>query len=116
MVTAVTLSGADTATPSFTAPAGPATLTFELEVCDQEPLCDTDTVVIKRQRTGAARGVQERREGVQGGARPRPGSVQGEVRHQQERSERVRELRRLPFEQASRREAAGSVQQGSLSR
>ena len=28
--TAVTLTGADTATPSFTAPAGPATLTFEL--------------------------------------------------------------------------------------
>ncbi len=44
--TAVTLTGADTATPSFTAPAGPATLTFELTVCDQEPLCDTDTVVI----------------------------------------------------------------------
>ena len=42
----MTLSGADTATPSFTAPAGPATLKFELEVCDQEPLCDTDTVVI----------------------------------------------------------------------
>ncbi len=29
--TAVTLTGADTATPSFTAPAGPATLTFELD-------------------------------------------------------------------------------------
>ena len=42
----VTLTGANTATPSFTAPAGPATLTFELKVCDQEPLCDTDTVVI----------------------------------------------------------------------
>ena len=42
----VTLTGANTATPSFTAPTGPATLTFELEVCDSEPLCDTDTVVI----------------------------------------------------------------------
>jgi len=44
--TAVTLTGANTATPSFTAPAGPATLTFQLEVCDPEPLCDTDTVVV----------------------------------------------------------------------
>jgi hypothetical protein len=43
---AVTLTGANTATPSFTAPAGPATLTFQLEVCDSEPLCDTDTVVV----------------------------------------------------------------------
>ena len=30
----VTLTGANTATPSFTAPAGPATLTFQLQVCD----------------------------------------------------------------------------------
>jgi len=44
--TAVTLTGANTATPSFTAPAGLATLTFQLEVCDPEPLCDTDTVVV----------------------------------------------------------------------
>jgi hypothetical protein len=43
---AVTLTGANTATPSFTAPAGPATLTFDLQVCDPEPLCDTDTVVV----------------------------------------------------------------------
>ena len=43
---AVTLSGADTATPSFDAPVGPATLEFELEVCDAEPLCDTDSVVV----------------------------------------------------------------------
>ena len=43
---AVTLSGADTATPSFDAPVGPATLEFQLEVCDAEPLCDTDTVVV----------------------------------------------------------------------
>ena len=42
----VSLSGADTATPSFDAPVGPATLEFELEVCDAEPLCDTDTVVV----------------------------------------------------------------------
>jgi hypothetical protein len=45
---AVVLSGADTATPSFTAPTGPATLTFQLEVCDDgsPSLCDTATVVI----------------------------------------------------------------------
>jgi hypothetical protein len=43
---AVTLTGADTATPSFTAPTGPATLTFQLEVCDPAPLCDTDTVTV----------------------------------------------------------------------
>ena len=44
----VTLSGANTATPSFTAPSGPATLTFQLEVCDDgsPSLCDTDVVVI----------------------------------------------------------------------
>jgi hypothetical protein len=47
----VTLTGGNTATPSFTAPAGPATLTFQLEVCDQEPLCDTDTVVINVSET-----------------------------------------------------------------
>jgi K319L-like, PKD domain len=44
--TAVTLTGANTATPSFTAPTGPATLTFELEVCDPGALCDTDSVVV----------------------------------------------------------------------
>jgi hypothetical protein len=43
---AVTLTGGNTATPSFTAPVGPATLEFQLEVCDAEPLCDTDTVVV----------------------------------------------------------------------
>ena len=43
---AVTLSGANTATPSFTAPVGPATLVFQNEVCDPEPLCDTDSVTI----------------------------------------------------------------------
>jgi hypothetical protein len=43
---AVTLSGADTATPSFTAPAGPATLEFQLEVCDPGLLCSTDKVVV----------------------------------------------------------------------
>ena len=42
----VSLSGDDTATPSFDAPLGPATLTFQLEVCDPGPLCDTDTVVV----------------------------------------------------------------------
>ena len=43
---AVTLTGANTATPSFTAPVGPATLEFQLQVCDQAPLCDTDNLVV----------------------------------------------------------------------
>jgi hypothetical protein len=42
----VTLSGANTATPTFTAPTGGATLTFQLEVCNTDSLCDTDTVAI----------------------------------------------------------------------
>ena len=45
----ITLSDPTAASPTFTAPAGPATLTFTLEVCDEaDPtsLCDTDTVVI----------------------------------------------------------------------
>ena len=42
---AVSLSGADTATPSFDAPVGPATLEFELTVDDGEA-SDTDTVVV----------------------------------------------------------------------
>ena len=46
----VTLSGADTATPTFTAPAvdfiSERTLEFQLEVCDPGSLCGTDTVVI----------------------------------------------------------------------
>ena len=45
----VTLTGANTASPTFTAPTGPASLEFQLEVCDPEPLCDTDTVVISVQ-------------------------------------------------------------------
>ncbi len=43
---AVTLEGASTAKPTFKAPAGPATLEFELEVCDPAPLCSTDTVTV----------------------------------------------------------------------
>ncbi|HEU5152823.1 MAG TPA: PKD domain-containing protein, partial [Iamia sp.] len=43
---AVTLTGATTAQPTFTAPTGPATLTFELEVDDGRGLTDTDTVTI----------------------------------------------------------------------
>ena len=43
---AVTVNGADTALASFVAPTGPATLEFELEVCDGEPLCDTDRIVV----------------------------------------------------------------------
>jgi K319L-like, PKD domain len=42
----VTLSGANTSTPSFTAPTGPATLVFQLQVCDPANACDTDSVTI----------------------------------------------------------------------
>ena len=44
----VTLTGADTATPSFTAPtvAANTTLTFQLEVTDNDGQSDTDTVQI----------------------------------------------------------------------
>ena len=44
--TTVTLTGADTATPHFTSPAGPATLTFNLHTCDTSNACDDDTVTI----------------------------------------------------------------------
>ncbi len=44
----VALGGGNTANATFTAPTGPATLGFELEVCDNgaPPLCSTDSVVI----------------------------------------------------------------------
>jgi len=42
--TPVTLAGADTATPSFTAPAGSGTLTFQLVVTDNEGKTGTDSV------------------------------------------------------------------------
>jgi K319L-like, PKD domain len=45
---AVTLTGADTANPTFTAPAS-GTLEFQLEVCDEanpDSLCSTDTVMV----------------------------------------------------------------------
>jgi hypothetical protein len=44
--TAVTLSGATTATPSFTAPAASATLTFSLTVSDGTLQSTADTVVV----------------------------------------------------------------------
>lgn len=45
--TAVTLTGDDTATPSFTAPSGAGeTLVFQLEVTDDDADTDTDTVSI----------------------------------------------------------------------
>jgi Ca2+-binding RTX toxin-like protein len=43
---AVTLTGAATAQPTFTSPANPSTLTFELSVEDGEGETDTDTVTI----------------------------------------------------------------------
>jgi len=45
----VALSGADTATPSFTAPPGPVVLTFRLEVCDDgsPALCDDNETTVK---------------------------------------------------------------------
>jgi hypothetical protein len=42
----VTLSGPSTATPSFTAPAASAMLTFQLQVCDTHSACSTDSVAI----------------------------------------------------------------------
>jgi hypothetical protein len=42
----VTLTGAGTATARFTSPTGRATLTFDLQVCDQYNVCDTDSVTI----------------------------------------------------------------------
>ena len=50
----MTLSGANTATPSFTAPTGPATLTFKLTVTDNDGATDTDTVTVTS--STAARG------------------------------------------------------------
>ncbi len=44
--TTVTLTGADTATPTFTAPSGVDTLNFVLTVTDNDGATDTDTVVI----------------------------------------------------------------------
>ncbi|MGE0502720.1 MAG: PKD domain-containing protein [Rhizobiaceae bacterium] len=43
---AVTLTGANTATPTFTAPLGPASLTFRLTVADITDAIDFDTVTI----------------------------------------------------------------------
>jgi len=55
--TPVTLTGADTATPSFTAPAGSGTLTFQIAVTDDEGKTGTDTVdVIVNQAPVAAAG------------------------------------------------------------
>jgi serine protease len=44
--TPVTLTGADTATPSFTAPAGSGTRTFQLKVTDNEGKTGIDTVAV----------------------------------------------------------------------
>jgi len=43
---AVDLDDPSSADPSFTAPDGPATLVFEVEVCNESGLCDTDTVTV----------------------------------------------------------------------
>ncbi len=42
----VTLTNADQATASFTSPAGPASLTFELEVTDEEGGTATDEIIV----------------------------------------------------------------------
>ena len=44
----VTLSDASSPTPTFTAPSSPATLAFDLEVCEDVavPQCDTDSVTV----------------------------------------------------------------------
>ena len=52
--TTVTLTGATTSQPTFTAPAGPATLTFELTVNDGNGESDTDTVTITVNRAPVA--------------------------------------------------------------
>ena len=53
----VTLEGASTAKPTFKAPKGPASLEFELEVCDNgtPSLCSTDTVKVTVNRAGSGR-------------------------------------------------------------
>ena len=42
----MTLSGANTATPSFTAPNAQDTLTFQLQVCDPAGMCSNDTATV----------------------------------------------------------------------
>jgi hypothetical protein len=57
----VALSGADTANATFTAPTGPATLGFALEVCDNgaPSLCSTDSVAITVKAAAAPPGPPE---------------------------------------------------------
>jgi len=57
---AVSLTGATTATPTFTSPEGPATLTFELTVTDDAGLTDTDTVdVVVNGKPTASSGLDQ---------------------------------------------------------
>ena len=63
---AVTLSDPTAVSPTFTAPAGPATLTFDLTVCDRpaadpDQLCDTDSVTVNVSATGQHRPDRRRR-------------------------------------------------------
>jgi len=52
----VTLTGASTAAPTFTAPSDPAVLTFELTVTDDGGLTDTDAVVVTARGSGTGPG------------------------------------------------------------
>ena len=72
MVRRVTLSGANTATPSFTAPTGPATLEFELTVTDNDGATDTDTVVVNVNDAAERAADGRRRHRPDGGRRTPP--------------------------------------------
>ena len=86
----VTLSGANTATPSFTAPNAKDTLTFQLQVCDPAGMCGTDTVTSQVQpdaRDGRVRPGHRQRPGLayedEQGVRPQGGQHRHHADHDQ---------------------------------